>query len=172
MNCINSISDTPERQDPTRYTDVIHWHVNSQDRNSKIFLAQWEKHKMMKKKYKFENYLNSSLQSVGASRSDLQQKKLYPRRLTRPTEETKPIILEGELFKAIKDLLMIVNFPFYRIRDKSVTIYPSEYHNILREDMVYDSKRRKGVMGRREYCRANNRMFQNTLITNIAFLLK
>lgn len=51
---------------------------------------------------------------------------------------------------------MIVNFPFYRIRDKSVTIYPSEYHNILREDMVYDSKRRKGVMGRREYCRANN----------------
>ena len=39
-------------------------------------------------------------------------KKLYPRRLTRPTEETKPIILEGELFKAIKDLFMIVNFPF------------------------------------------------------------
>ena len=109
---------------------------------------------------------------MGASRSDLQQQKLYPRRLTRPTEETKPIILEGELFKAIKDLFMIVNFPFYRIRDKSVTIYPSEYHNILREDMVYDSKRRKGVMGRREYCRANNRMFQNTLITNIAFLLK
>lgn len=50
MNCINSISDTPERQDPTRYMDVIHWHVDSQDRNSKIFLAQWEKHKMMKKK--------------------------------------------------------------------------------------------------------------------------
>ena len=67
---------------------------------------------------------------------------------------------------------MIVNFPFYRIRDKSATIYPSEYHNILREDMIFDSKRRKGVMGRREYCRANNRMFQNTVITNIAFLLK
>ena len=80
----------------------------------------------MKKIYKFENYQNSSLQSVGASKSDLHQKKLYPRRLTRPTEETKPIILEGEWFKAIKYLLMIVNFPFYRIRDKSATIYPSE----------------------------------------------
>lgn len=67
---------------------------------------------------------------------------------------------------------MIVNFPFYRIRDESATIYPSEYHNILREDMIYDSERRKGVMGRREYCRANSRMFQNTVITNIAFLLK
>lgn len=51
---------------------------------------------MMKKKFKYENYQNSSLQSVGASRSDLQQKKLYPGRLTRPTEETKPIILGGE----------------------------------------------------------------------------
>ena len=81
MNCINSISDTPERQDPTRYMDVIHWQVDSQDPNSKIFLAQWVKHKMMKKKYKFESYQNSSLQSVGASRSDLQQKKIVSKKI-------------------------------------------------------------------------------------------
>ena len=35
----------------------------------------------MKKKYKFENYLNSSLQSVGASRSDLQQKKIVSKKI-------------------------------------------------------------------------------------------
>lgn len=74
-------------------------------------------------------------------------------------EEIKLIILEGELFKVIKDLFMIVNFLFYCIWDKFVMIYFLEYYNILCEDMVYDSKCWKGVMGRREYCRVNNRMF-------------